>query len=185
MDSRQHGCGLLLDVGPYRREIRRDRDRADALALNVVRSFLERIDVERRVFLAVVERAAADKVALALHDRHQVVRPRDHRRDAVGLRQRDAHRGDPRQVLALYECVDELGRADHDAAKVLRPDTRLRKHRIHGVHDAVANLRGRELLGRRDDLVADHRHRVGVRSADVDPQPWGCLVHWAASAVRT
>ena len=37
MDARQHGRGLLLDIGTHRREVRRDRDRADALLPDVAR----------------------------------------------------------------------------------------------------------------------------------------------------
>ncbi len=165
--SRTTAAARALDVGAHGREGRRQGHGLVALVAEVRGDGAERILVQRRVFLAGVEGAAADHVDLRRDRLQEVPRPARERRDPVALGQRDPDRGHPRQVAALHEGVHELGGAHHHRLDV-RPGLagRLQQPRDR-LGDAVAHVGSGEGLGGCDHLAPRHQDGVGVGASDV------------------
>src|SRR5215204_5929750 len=74
------------------------------------------------------------------------------------------------KIAALHDGVDEMRRADHDAADLPARLPVLGEFAERG-DDAAGHVRRRRRLYRMHDPAVFEQHRVGVGAADIDADP--------------
>ena len=144
-------CGLELVVVADSGEHAGDGDGLDALGLHIGEEGLGSFGVEGGELLAVVLKAAADDGA-ADGDLLNILGPVDHGADAGGGRRADAQDADGGEILALYNGVGALRRAEHGLMDLLGVHAGDLEHGTHRAQNAVINVCGGGILD-----ICDHR----------------------------
>src|SRR5882757_10824661 len=127
--------------------------------------------IQRRVFHARVERAAADHEDVAAQCLNEIARPARHRGHAAPLGQGNAENGHRFEIAPLDKCVDELCSTNHYRADIRAGALPTIHEPADDLDDATADILGRRRLGAGEYVLSAHEDGIGVGPANIDADP--------------